>query len=50
MTLDVLRGLGTILALIAFCGICLWVYSGKRKAGFDAAAQLPFADDDEDRP
>ena len=47
MTLDLLRGLGTIAALLAFCGICLWAWSGQRKRDFDAAAQLPFADDEE---
>lgn len=47
MTLDLLRGLGTLAAFIAFCGICLWAYSSKRAADFDTAAQLPFADDEE---
>jgi cytochrome c oxidase cbb3-type subunit 4 len=46
MTLDILRGLGTLLPLLAFTGVCLWAYSGDRKRDFDAAAQLPFADDD----
>ncbi|HSB95345.1 MAG TPA: cbb3-type cytochrome c oxidase subunit 3 [Spongiibacteraceae bacterium] len=47
MTLEILRGLGTVLALCAFIGICRWAYSAKRKPDFDAAAQLPFADDQE---
>ena len=50
MTLDLLRGLGTLLTLFAFIGISVWAYSGRRKADFDAAAQLPFADDEEPRP
>lgn len=51
MTLDILRGLGTVSALIAFTGICVWAYSARRKPDFDAAARLPFADDDcEERP
>ena len=45
MDIGTLQGIGTILAMTAFIGICLWAYSGKRKARFDEAAQLPFADD-----
>jgi cytochrome c oxidase cbb3-type subunit 4 len=47
MTLEILRGLGTVLAFVAFIGICVWAYSSKRKSDFDAAAQLPFADDED---
>jgi cytochrome c oxidase cbb3-type subunit IV len=46
MTLAFLRDLGTVSALLAFIAICVWAYSGKRKAEFDEAANLPFADDD----
>ena len=45
MTLELLRGLGTLSALLAFCGICAWAYSGKRRGDFESAAQLPFADE-----
>jgi cytochrome c oxidase cbb3-type subunit IV len=45
MTLEILRGLGTVLALCAFIGICVWAYSAKRKDDFDAVALLPFADE-----
>lgn len=45
MTLELLRGLGTVTALIAFCGICAWAFSGKRREDFERAARLPFADD-----
>jgi cytochrome c oxidase cbb3-type subunit 4 len=38
-------GIGTILALVAFIGICIWAYSGRNKARFDEAANLPFADE-----
>jgi cytochrome c oxidase cbb3-type subunit IV len=41
-------GIGTILAMIAFLGVCVWAWSDKRKQHFDEAAQLPFADDDLD--
>lgn len=41
-----LRGITTLLVMIAFLGICYWAYSAKSKKRFDEAAQLPFADDD----
>ncbi|MFP6849478.1 MAG: cbb3-type cytochrome c oxidase subunit 3 [Pseudomonas sp.] len=40
-----IRGLGTAVVFIAFIGLVLWAYSGKRKSSFDEAANLPFADD-----
>lgn len=40
-----LQGIGTLLALLGFSAICVWAYSGRNKARFDEAAQLPFADD-----
>ena len=48
MDFGTLMGLGTVFALTAFIGICIWAWSGKRKAAFDEAANLPFADDDAD--
>lgn len=42
-------GIATLLAFIAFTGVCLWAWSDKRKAGFEEAANLPFADDPADR-
>jgi len=30
---------------VTFIGICIWAWSGKRKADFDEAANLPFADE-----
>lgn len=44
MDIGTLRGLGTLLVLGAFICVVFWAYSGKRKAGFDEAALLPFAD------
>jgi len=43
-----LRGLGTVLALIAFIAICLWAYSRNRRDDFEQAANLPFADEAND--
>ena len=48
MDINDLRGFSTVLVMIAFIGICAWAYSGKRKQGFDEAANLPFADDQDD--
>jgi cytochrome c oxidase cbb3-type subunit 4 len=45
MTQEFLQGVGTITAFVAFGAICAWAYSSRRKADFDQAAQLPFADD-----
>lgn len=42
------RGLSTVFAMAAFLGVCFWAYSKNRKADFDSAAQLPFADDELD--
>ena len=45
MDIQTVRGLGTILVFVAFIGVVLWAYNGKRKSSFDEAANLPFADD-----
>lgn len=42
-----IRGLGTVVVLVAFVGLALWVFSGRRKKDFDEATLLPFADDPE---
>lgn len=46
MDINTLRGIATLLVMIAFIGVCLWAYSSRRKTGFDEAANLPFADDE----
>ena len=46
MDINTLRGISTILVMIAFIGICLWAYSSKRKSNFDDAANLPFEDEE----
>jgi cytochrome c oxidase cbb3-type subunit 4 len=53
MDINTLRGISTVLLMIAFIGVCFWAYSSKRKADFDEAANLPFADDEkrvDDKP
>lgn len=50
MDINDLRTIVTVLGFACFIGICLWAYSGRAKAGFDEAAQLPFGDDDGPAP
>lgn len=40
-----LRGIGTALVLLSFVCVTLWAYSNKRRAAFNEAALLPFADE-----
>ena len=47
MDINTWRGLATIFTMIAFFGVVFWAYSSKRKARFDDAANLPFAEGDE---
>ncbi|RUR26639.1 cbb3-type cytochrome c oxidase subunit 3 [Vreelandella andesensis] len=43
------RGLITLILIVAFIGIFIWAYSKRRKPDFDEAANLPFADEDDDK-
>ncbi|RJG10618.1 cbb3-type cytochrome c oxidase subunit 3 [Pseudomonas cavernicola] len=47
MDIGMIRGLGTVVVMVAFIGLALWVFSGRRKKDFDEATMLPFADDPE---
>ena len=47
MDIGMIRGLGTLVVMVAFIGLALWVFSPRRKAEFDDATMLPFADDPE---
>ena len=47
MDINDFRGITTLLVMITFISICVWAYSSKRKARFEEAANLPFADDDD---
>lgn len=42
-----LRSLATVLAFVAFVSIFLWTFSKRQKKGFEEAANLPFAEDDD---
>ena len=39
------RSLMTVVSFVTFIGIVWWAYSARRGADFEAAANLPFADD-----
>ena len=41
-----LQGIGTILAMIAFVGVCWWAFSKHKKKDFEEAANLPFEGDE----
>jgi cytochrome c oxidase cbb3-type subunit 4 len=49
MDINTLRGLSTVIMLVAFIALVLWAYSSRRKRSFDDAAQLPFADEEAHR-
>ena len=46
MDVNDIRSVLTVVALATFLGIVFWAYHGKSRKQFDEAAQLPFADDD----
>ncbi|AMO57301.1 CcoQ/FixQ family Cbb3-type cytochrome c oxidase assembly chaperone [Endozoicomonas montiporae] len=45
MDINDIRGLATVLAMVAFLAVTYWAYSSRRKKDFEEAANLPFADD-----
>ncbi|WP_422601254.1 cbb3-type cytochrome oxidase subunit 3 [Pseudomonas sp.] len=45
MDIGTIRGIGTALVLLSFVCVTLWAYSSRRRAAFDEAALLPFADE-----
>jgi cytochrome c oxidase cbb3-type subunit 4 len=42
MDIGTVRGLITLLLMLAFVGLVIWAYSKRRKADFDEMANLPF--------
>jgi len=44
-TAGILRGVATVLAMLAFVGVSVWAYSRRRRPQFDEAAQLPLEED-----
>ena len=45
LSTGMIRGLGTVVVFVAFVGLTLWVFSGKRKTEFAEARLLPFVDE-----
>ncbi len=47
LSLDIgmIRGLGTLMVMIAFIGLSLWVFNRRRDRDFAEARLLPFVDD-----
>ena len=45
MDINDLRSIVTVISLITFLGIVAWAWSRSNRAGFDEAAQLPFAEE-----
>ena len=44
-TLNLLRGIATALAMLAFVSVAVWAWSRRRHDAFDAAARLPLEED-----
>ncbi|MGB9149729.1 MAG: CcoQ/FixQ family Cbb3-type cytochrome c oxidase assembly chaperone [Burkholderiales bacterium] len=47
MDMNIVRSVVTVVSFLAFLAILFWALAPKRKASFDEAARLPFADGDE---
>ena len=45
MDINDFRGLITAVLLASFLGLWIWAWSSRRKADFDATAQLPLEED-----
>ena len=45
MDIGTVRGLITLVLMLAFIGLVFWAYSKRRKADIDEMAQMPLQDD-----
>jgi len=45
---ELLSGVLTAVLLVIFLGIWRWAFSARRRAAYDAAAQLPLEEDEQD--
>lgn len=45
MTSGTLSGVVTAILILLFVGVCIWAYSSRRRARFDAAARMPLEED-----
>lgn len=48
MDINDLRSISTVLSMITFIGIIWWAYSRGNQKRFDEAANLPFAEHDDE--
>jgi cytochrome c oxidase cbb3-type subunit 4 len=48
MDINDLRSITTVLGLLCFLGIVGWAYGKSSKKGFEEAANLPFAEHDDE--
>jgi cytochrome c oxidase cbb3-type subunit 4 len=46
MNIGTIHSIWTVLLFVSFIGIVIWAYSKRRKASFDEAANLVFADEE----
>jgi cytochrome c oxidase cbb3-type subunit 4 len=46
VNMGLVRGIATVLALLAFVAVVLWAYSQRPREGFREAALLPLEEDD----
>ncbi len=44
--LGVIRGIGTLVLLVSFLGLCVWAWMPAQRSRFEEAANLPLMDDD----
>ena len=49
MDINDFRAWHTVVLMIVFVGIVVWAFSKKRKSDFTEAANLPFADEAQDK-
>ncbi len=47
LDLNLVRSAVTVALFVLFIALCLWAWSSRRRAEFDAAARLPFEDGEE---
>ena len=50
MDVNLLRSVTTLFMFLVFIGIVVWAMAGRRRADFDAAAQLPFLEPTSAKP
>ena len=50
MDINIIRGVLTIILIIAFLGLVIWAWSSKRKDTFDKLSQMPLEEDDGQAP